>query len=373
MTTSTATTGDRRKEKPMPWPETEIARMFGIRYPILLAPMAGGYTTPELVAAVSEAGGMGGIGAAYLTGDGIRAAAGAVRQRTSSPFSVNLLMMDETPPDEAAVARVQAALKPVREELGLPDTPPPERYCVPLAEQVEAILDARPALFSFAFDMPDESVIRDMQDAGIRVMGTATTVAEARALEEAGVDLVCAQGSEAGGHRGSFLADIEESLVGTFALIPQIADAVSVPVVAAGAIMDGRGIAAALTLGAEAAQMGSAFLRCPEAGTSPVHRAAVAAARDDATALTRAFSGRYARGIANRFMVELAEVSRAFPDFPVPNELTRDIRAAAAQQGRDEFVSLWCGQAAGMARETPAAELVETLANDAGRLLAGRG
>src|SRR5207249_4470536 len=207
-------------------------------------------------------------------------------------------------------------------------------------------------VFSFTFGIPSRAVLDACRRAGMLTMGTATCVAEARALEAAGVDMVCAQGAEAGGHRGVFDRNVEPPLIGTMALVPQIVDAVRVPVIAAGGIMDGRGFAAALALGASAVSMGTAFLRCPEAGTSAPYRAALREARDDATVITRAFSGRAARGLANRFTREMAAAPLA--PYQVQNSLTREIRTASARRGDAALLSLWAGQAAALAREVPA-------------------
>jgi nitronate monooxygenase len=224
-------------------------------------------------------------------------------------------------------------------------------------------------VFSFTFGILPREMLDACRKAGIATMGTATTVAEARALEQSGVDFVCAQGAEAGGHRGTFDRDAEPPLIGTLALVPQVVDAVRLPVIAAGGIMDGRGFAAALALGASAVSLGTAFLRCPEAGTSAPYRAALRQARDEATVITRAFSGRAARGLANRFTREMSGAPIA--PYPIQNALTREIRAAAAKLGDPGFLSLWAGQAAALAREMPAEELVAQIVREADAVIAG--
>ncbi len=221
---------------------------------------------------------------------------------------------------------------------------------------------AAPQSFSFTFGVLPPSAIAAIKGRGMVLLGTATTVEEALALEQAGVDAVVAQGSEAGGHRGTFAGDFDAGSVGTVALVPQIADAVEVPVIASGGIMDGRGIAAALALGASAVQMGTAFLTCDEAGIPEAYKAAILAAREHETRLTRAFSGRPARGIVNRFMTEVERSREAILPFPLQNALTRPLRAAAAKQGRAEFLSLWAGQGVRLARRQSAASLVQRLA-----------
>jgi nitronate monooxygenase len=230
------------------------------------------------------------------------------------------------------------------------------------------VLEERVPVFSFTFGIPPREMLEACRKAGILTMGTATTVAEARALEQAGVDFVCAQGAEAGGHRGTFDRDADPPLIGTMALVPQIAGAVGVPVIAAGGIMDGRGVAAALALGASAVSMGTAFLLCPEAGTSAPYRAALREARDDSTVITRAFSGRSARGLSNRFTREMA--GAALAPFPVQNALTREIRAAAGKAGDSSLLSLWAGQGAPLSREVPARELAARIVREADAAIA---
>lgn len=332
--------------------------------PIVLAPMAG-FATVELVAAVANAGAFGILPCAYLTADQIAAQTAALREATACPFGVNVFV--EQPPyeaDDAVLAHVHERLRPYREELGIPH---PERPAVPpdrYREQIEAILRARPAVFTFTFGIPDAQTLRRFRDAGIFTIGTATTVDEALALKDAGVDAIFAQGSEAGAHRGTFLAPVEASLVGTLALVPQVVDATGLPVFAAGGIGDGRGVAAALALGATAAAVGTSFLLAAESGIAPAHRAVVASDAVRRTVLTRAFSGRTARGVANRIVDDLADPADIAP-YPFQNAMTRDIRTAAAQQGRPEFLSLWAGQAARLAKAKPAAEIVADLMRDA--------
>jgi nitronate monooxygenase len=340
-----------------------LARL-GVAHPIVQAPMAGGPTTPELVAAVSNAGALGSLGAAYLSGAAIRAAVAAVRERTARPFSINLFIPERAAPDLGRVEAAQAILAPYRAELGIPTPPLPSPLIVPFEEQIEATLDARPALLSFAMGTLDPKWVRAFHERGTLIAGTATTVAEARILEGAGVDAIVAQGSEAGGHRGTFAAPWDRSLVGTMALVPQIVDAVRIPVIAAGGIMDGRGIAAALALGAAAAQLGTAFLTCAEAGTDAVFRRALAESTDESTTVTTVFSGKAARGLRNRFSEELAPRAAEIPPFPLQNVLTRDIRNAAAKRGEGGLTSQWAGQASAMVRSMTAGELVAALVGE---------
>ncbi len=355
------------------WPVTRIQELIGIAHPIAQAPMAGGPTTPELVAAVSEAGGLGGFGSAYRTPDQIREEIRAVRRLTGRPFAVNLFVEGPVRRDDALIAAMIERLRPYHEELGLqapqaPATPEPV-----FRAQVEVVLEERVPVFSWTFGIPPADILAACRERGIVTIGTATSVREALALAEAGVDAVTAQGYEAGGHQGSFMKPGDAAPVGTLALVPQVADAVDLPVLAAGGIADARGIAAALCLGAAGVQIGTAYLGCPETGTSPAHREALRTATDESTELTRAFSGRTARGIRNRMLDALRGVET--PAFPLQNSLTQPLRKAAAAAGRAEFLSLWAGQAAALAQTEPAGELTRRLAAETLALLGrlGRG
>jgi nitronate monooxygenase len=343
---------------------TSWVERIGIRFPIVQAPMAGGPDTPALAAEVSRAGGLGSLGCGYMTAANIEAAAAAVRARTDRPFALNLFARAEEPVDEAAAVRVSSALDGIRRELGLAAPKARSRPNDSFEKQLAAVIRARPAVLSFTFGMPRREELDAVHAAGIFTVGTATTLAEAEALEQLGVNAICTQGAEAGGHRGTFLGRFEDALVGTMALVRQVVHRVRVPVLAAGGIMDGAGIRAALALGASGVQLGTAFLDCPEAGTSKAHRSALLADSARVTSITRAFSGRPARGIRNRF-VELFERVEPAP-FPQQQEATADIRAAAAAAGRVDLMQLWAGQAASLLRSLPAADLVRTLAAEAG-------
>jgi len=350
--------------------QTVLMRRLSLTYPIIQAPLAGGGDTPALVAAVSEAGGLGFVGAAYLTPQQIIEAARAVRSGTARPFGINLfapLSILETPGDPtAALERVA----PFYTELGLPQPPVPVSTPDSFGEQLAAALESGASVFSFTFGILPTSAIEAIKSRGMFLMGTSTSVEEAISLEKAGVDAVVTQGSEAGGHRGTFATDFDSSMVGTIALVPQVVDAVKVPVIASGGIMDGRGIAAALALGASAVQMGTAFLTCDEAGIPEAYKEAILRAREHETRLTRAFSGRPARGIVNRFMTEVeAGGAEAILPFPLQNALTRPLRTAAATEGRAEFLSLWAGQGVRLARREAAANLVRRLADETDSVL----
>jgi nitronate monooxygenase len=340
---------------------TNLTRRLGVSHPIIQAPMAGGGDTPELVAAVSNAGALGFIGAAYLAPEQIESTAAAVRAKTNRPFGINVF----APQPRAEHANPEPMLKrlaPYFAELGLPA---PQTAPMPIDrfdEQLATALECGASCFSFTFGLLPPKAAAAIKARGLFLIGTATTVEEALQLEKSGVDAIVTQGSEAGGHRGSFAVDFAQGMVGTISLLPQVADAVRVPVIASGGIMDGRGIVAALALGAEAVQMGTAFLTCHEAGIPDVYKEAILKAHEDQTRITRAFSGRPARGIVNRFMTEMEPAEAAIPPFPIQNSLTRPLRTAAAKQGRPEFLSLWSGQGARMARRESAQELVARLA-----------
>jgi nitronate monooxygenase len=344
---------------------TRATQALGIEQPIVQAPMAGGPTTAELVAAVSNAGGLGSLGAAYLPAEKIREQLRKIRDLTERPFAVNLFVPVIFEADRERIKRANILLRPYREELEIEPPKEPISFAEGFEEQLDAVLQEHVPVFSFTFGSLGPELVRRLKNNGMAVIGTATTVREGLRLQEEGVDIVVGQGSEAGAHRGTFLGDFADAMVGTMALVPQLADALSVPVIASGGIVDGRGLVAALVLGAEAVQMGTAFLVCEESGAHPEYKRAVLQSADDATAITRAFSGRPARGIKNRFLVEMGQREGELPPFPVQNALTQDIRAAAREQDRPEFMSLWAGQAASLTRPIKAADLVRAVTEEA--------
>jgi nitronate monooxygenase len=338
-----------------------IERLLGIRHPILLGAF-GGLSSIELTAAVSDAGGLGQYGLYGYGADRIRATVAALRSATDAPFGLNLWLPtgDEVTPAEVDLGAVTAPLDAFYAELGMDAPTAPAAFLPPFEEQLEAVLEARPAVLSLVYGVPSAEVVAAARERGIRVIGTATTVAEARALAVGGVDVVIASGAEAAGHRVSFLREAEDSLVGTLALVPQVVDAVDVPVVAAGGIADRRGVAAALALGAEGALVGTAFLATRQSAASAAHRRAIAEASDDGTVLTRAMSGRLSRGIPNRAVWAIEEGGSIAP-FPAQNWATGAFRAEAGRRDEGELLSLWAGQAAPLARHADAGELFAEL------------
>jgi nitronate monooxygenase len=339
-----------------------VAKLLGTRYPIVQAPMAGGFTTPELVAAVSNAGALGSIGGAMLPPETLREAIRATRALTDRPFGVNLFApLEPERPSEEAVDAIQGLLDRFRADLGLvrpaevPSPPPPGT----VEAQLAVVAEERVPVFSFTLGVPPLGPVRE---AGAVVLGTATTVGEAVELEGLGVDAVVLQGSEAGGHRGTFRVPFDQGSIGGMALVPQVVDQVDVPVVLAGGIMDGRGIAAALALGAEGVQLGTAFLTCSESGTPAPYRQALAEAGADSTAVTALLSGRPARAIRTELLAAVESSGLEPLPFPLQGLAMADIRAAAAQQGYPELLFLLAGQGVGLARRVPAGELVEALA-----------
>jgi nitronate monooxygenase len=342
---------------------SDFAARLGIAQPIIQAPMAGGMTTPELVAAVSNAGGLGSLGAAMLSPQQIRENVAAIRRLTARPFQVNLFVLPRPTPEPADVAAATMRLAPFHAELGLPPPAVPNRWGEDFDDQIRAVLELAPPVVSTHFAPPPPAILAGLKSRGIMTITTATTPAEAHELERLGVDAVVAQGAEAGGHRGSFHDPSSPPLIGTMALVPAIVDAVSIPVIAAGGIMDGRGIAAALALGASAAQLGTAFLACPEAGTHPLHKAALTAT--DATIMTRGVTGRHARGLRNRLLTALSQGAESVPDYRVQSTLSGPLRAAAQKQNRPEFMAMWAGQGHRLARSEPAAQLVLAFAKQA--------
>lgn len=331
------------------------------KFPIIQGPMAGGSCTPELIAAVSNAGGLGSLPGSLLSPDAIRDQAAKLRQLTDRPFLINLFVLKTPQPGRDEVDRAAELMRPLWESLGWTELPTPSQWCQDFEAQFDALIELKPAAASFTFDILTATQVERLHDAGIFVIGTVTTVEEAEAWEEVGADAVIASGIEAGGHRGTFIGAQEDATLEARVLWPKVARAVEIPVIAAGGIMTGIDINEALAAGAEAVQMGTAFLVCDESGISPEYKLRLINAGDTPTRLTRAFSGRYARGLENRFMKQLEDVEKQLPAYPVQNALTTPIRAAASAKGDTELMSLWAGAEVRRARAMPAAKLMQAL------------
>ena len=352
------------------WPDRRLIDILQIEHPILLSPMAG-LGTVDLAAAVCAAGGLGSIGCAVMEPESAAKAIHALRGLTDKPINVNFFCHVQA---KSAADREEAwrdRLLPYYRELGIdPEIPMPQVNIPSFDDARCRIVEAtRPEVVSFHFGLPDARLLARIKAVGCRIMASATTVAEARWLETRGVDIIIAQGYEAGGHRGMFLAQslnsAGSSQAGTLALVPQVVDAVNVPVVAAGGIADGRGIAAAFAPGAVGIQLGTAYLLCPEAATSELHRDALRHAYPDGTFVTNVFTGRPARALSNRLALEIGPILSGLPDFPLPMGALSPLRAKAEQQGSSDFTPFWAGQAAPLGREMPARDLTFKLVQEA--------
>jgi len=352
------------------WSDTEVTRRLGIAYPIFQGPF-GGMSSEKLLLAVCEAGGLGCFGANTLSGAQIRELCDRLRRATDKPFAINLWIPTADQPlyDAPGFERARARLKPYYDDLDLPLPERPERFAEIFEEQFEAVLDARPAVLSFVFGAPPPEMMAECRKRGILTIGTATTPDEAEYLEDAGVDMIVATGSEAGGHRASFLTEPEDVLSGLFTLLPQVVDRVNVPVIAAGGIADGRGLAAALALGASAVQVGTAFLACDESAADETYRDILFSPRARETRLTRVFTGRLARSVRTRMLDELEREPAELAPYPVQNWLTTKIRNEARQVGNEDLRNYWAGQAAPLLRHRSAAALFDAIVTGAAEIL----
>src|SRR5438093_12650851 len=339
---------------------------IGVELPIIQAPMAGS-SDAELAIAVSQAGGLGSLPCAMLNTEQVRSSYQGIRQRTARPVNLNFFCHRAPAADRDRGRRWRELLAPYYSEFGLDPsesgsfptrTPFDEAMC-------DVVAELKPVVVSFHFGLPSRDLLDRVRAAGARIISSATTVEEARWLESEGCDAVIAQGFEAGGHRGMFLANDPASQVGTISLTPLIVDAVRIPVVTAGGIADARGIVAAFALGASAVQIGTAYLRCPESRASAVHRKALERVREDQTVLTNVITGRPARGIVNRVIRDFGPINTLAPEFPLAADALATLRAKAEQQGSGDFSPLWAGQSAAMCRQVPAGELTKRLAADA--------
>jgi len=346
------------------WPDRRLQDLFKTEFPIVLAPMAGAIDA-DLVIAVAEGGGLGSLPCAMLTVEKAREQINIIRQRVSAPINMNFACHKMIDPDPVREAKWRERLAPYYEELGLdPAAPIDAANRAPFDEAMcELVEELKPDIVSFFYGLPGPALLARVKAAGCVVMASATTVREAIWLEENGADIIIAQGAEAGGHRSMFLTDDITGQPGTFALVPQVVDAVKVPVIAAGGIADGRGIAAALALGAAGVQVGTAYLRCPESKVSAPARAALA--HDDSTVITNVMTGRPARGVKNRVMREVGPILPDAPAFPHAATAFAPLKAAAEKLGKVDFTNLWAGQAVRLGREMPATELPRALAGAA--------
>jgi nitronate monooxygenase len=342
---------------------TTLTQLLGTELPIIQAPMAG-VQASALAVAVSNAGGLGSLPCAMLDSQALRRELAAIKATSARPFNVNFFCHVVPAPDAAREAAWRALLSPYYAEFGI------DARAIPAgpgrrpfdAEAAQVLAEFKPAVVSFHFGLPSAQLLARVRAWGATVLSSATTVEEARWLEANGADAIIAQGLEAGGHRGVFLTDDLSTQLGTFALLPQVVRAVSVPVIAAGGIGDAAGVAAAMALGAAGVQVGTAYLLCPESTTSPVHRAALKSQASGHTALTNLFTGRPARGIVNRLMAELGAINSAAPAFPLATAAIAPLRARAEALGRGDFSPLWAGQNASACREIAAAEVTRALA-----------
>jgi len=357
------------------WANTRISARLGIKYPIIQGPL-GGFSSQRLTAAVSNYGGLGSFGAHGLTPSAIKDVIAELRSMTDKPFAMNLWvsMEDEgaKTSDEAAFKRSLATLAPHIRSLGgtVPSYTP--YSAIKFEEQARVLIDAKVPVFSFIYGIPPKEILDECRAKGIVIIGVATTPDEAIELQRANVDVIAASGFEAGGHRGSFLRPSEDSLTGTFSLVPQVVDVVSAPVVAAGGIADSRGIVAAFALGAEGVQIGTAFLACEESGASPSHRQALLSGKGGQTALTRGFTGRLARGIKNRLLDTMNAPGVEILPYPLQRFLMRNISVPAEKSGRQELIPMWAGQSANLAHYTKATELLDALVSGVSAMIDGQ-
>jgi nitronate monooxygenase len=348
------------------WPDRRLIDLFKTEFPIVLAPMAG-VMDADLVIAAAQGGALGSLPCAMLSVEKAREQVNIIRQRVSAPINMNFFCHKAVAPDPARETAWKQRLAPYYKELGVdPSAPINAANRAPFdAAMCDLVEELKPEIVSFHFGLPDPAMVDRVKAAGCKVMSSATTVKEAIWLEDHGADVIIAQGAEAGGHRGMFLTENIAEQPGTFALVPQVVDAVRVPVVAAGGIADGRGIAAAFALGAAGVQIGSAYLRCPESKVIAAARTALAQAWDDSTVITNVMTGRPARGVVNRAMREVGPISSDAPQFPHAATALAPLKGAAEKLGRVDFTNLWAGQAVRLGREMPAAELTRALAGAA--------
>lgn len=354
------------------WHQTKITRLLGIKYPILLGPMGGGFSTPELLAAVSNAGGLGSFGAYTLLPEQILEADKAIRALTDKPYNINLWVndVDESLKHYPAekLEKIKTLFQPYFDEVGIPLPELSSHIPSKFEAQMEAIFKIKPAVLSFIFGIPDKRILDECRKLNIKAVGAATTLDEALLLEESGADAIVAAGFEAGGHRPSFLRPAPDSLTGTFALVQQLKTKMKTPIIATGGIADGKGIAAALTLGADAVQLGTAFLACEESNATPAHREKLFSGGAKYTVLSKSLTGRMGRMIRNRISEDIKYETEVLP-FPLQTRLMAPLKAAALAQGKTDLVNFWAGQNAVNLKHRNAAALMQSLIEETNAIL----
>ncbi len=345
------------------WKQTRLTELLSLELPIIQAGMAGGITTPELIAEVSNTGGLGSLGAGYMDPSDMQNVIISIKQKTSKPFAVNVFVPGETNSNSSHIDTSNELLSPYLKELGLEEGTGEIKHV--FEQQLEKIIEEGIQICSFTFGLPPKEWINKLKANNVLLIGTATTVEEAVLNEQAGMDAVVAQGYEAGGHRGTFNGSFQKSMIGTMSLVPQVVDKVSIPVIAAGGIMDARGLMASLMLGAQGVQMGTAFVTTKESSAKHQHKQAILNSSEDATVMTSAFSGKPARGINNQFIQDMEPYEDTLPDYPIQNSLTKKIRATAALQNKPQYMSLWSGQSPRLSRDSRAQEIIKTIVSEA--------
>lgn len=351
------------------WNKTKFTKLLEIDYPIVQGPFGGGLSSVKLTSTVSNAGGLGSFGGQPFSSEEIIKTCNEIRKFTNKPFNVNLWLNDRDARlatfGENDYKKLTELFKPYFNELGLPIPERPTNLGATFEEQIEAIYEAKPAIFSFVYGIPSSNILENCRRLGIKTVGAATTIDEAIALENAGVDAIVATGFEAGGHRVSFLRSAEDSLIGTFSLIPQVADNVKIPIIAAGGIADSRGIKAAFALGADAVQMGTAFLATSQSNASQDHKDKLFTSDAKYTTLTKVFTGRLSRGIKNRLTEELKNHEDLFAPYPLQSKFMSLLKAyPATENSNPDFKSYWAGQSASLLKHRDAKLFIETLVKE---------
>jgi nitronate monooxygenase len=350
------------------WYQTKASKILGIQYPILQGPFGGNLSSVELVSTVSNAGGLGGYGAYTLSPQEIVEVDQQIKAATSKPYNINLWVSDTDTIDgtvsDEQFKQTQALFKPYFDELGIELPGKPAPFKSRFENQMEVVLHQRPPVFSFMFGIPSADILEQCHRLGIVIVGAATTLAEAIALESAGVDMIIASGFEAGGHRPSFLASAESSITGTFVLLQLIKEKVRTPIIAAGGIANGKGVAAALALGADAAQIGTAFLATDESNATAIHRQMLFSDAAKYTILSRAFTGRLGRGITSRIAKDLVNMEKGFLPFPLQTQFISHLRKAAIEQEKWDMILFWGGQIAPVLKHTKAGELMKSIVEE---------